>query len=183
LQRAPTIAHVLSAAERRGAMHDQKHDPMKGPGIVLRRAAPDDAPMVSGVFLASFKATYDFPLAHTDEEVRGWIRDDLIPAKETWVAVDGAGAVIGMMALDGDDLAQLYIAPGWTGQGIGSRFVELAKRLRPAGLWLFTFQVNRGARRFYERHGFEVVDENDGSRNEEHQPDVRYEWRPGARRD
>ena len=68
-------------------MHDQKHDPMKGPGIVLRRAAPDDAPMVSGVFLASFKATYDFPLAHTDEEVRGWIRDDLIPAKETWVAV------------------------------------------------------------------------------------------------
>jgi len=163
-------------------MHDQKQSRMRGPGIVLRRAAPDDAPMVSGMFLASFKATYDFPLAHTDEEVRGWIRDDLIPAKETWVAVDGVGAVIGVMALDGDDLAQLYIAPGWTGRGIGSRFVELAKRLRPTGLSLFTFQVNQGARRFYERHGFIVVDENDGARNEERQPDVRYEWCPEARR-
>jgi GNAT superfamily N-acetyltransferase len=163
-------------------MRDESQPGTRGPGVVLRRAVPDDAPMVSGVFLASFKATYDFPLAHTDEEVRGWIRDNLIPAKETWVAVDRGGAVIGVMALDGDDLAQLYIAPGWTGQGIGSRFMELAKRLRPTGLWLFTFQVNRGARRFYERHGFIVVDENDGSRNEERQPDVRYEWRPEAPR-
>ena len=161
-------------------MHDQKQPPMRGPGIVLQRAARDDAPMVSGVFLASFKATYEFPLAHTDDEVRGWIRDDLIPATEAWVAVNSASVIVGVMALDGDDLAQLYIAPGWTGRGIGSRFVELAKRLRPAGLSLYTFQVNRGARRFYERHGFIVVDENDGSRNEEHQPDVRYEWRPEA---
>ena len=62
--------------------------------------------------------------------------------------------------------------------GLGSRFVRLAKTRRPHGLDLYTFQVNAGARRFYERHGFRVVDLDDGARNEEHQPDVRYRWRP-----
>jgi ribosomal protein S18 acetylase RimI-like enzyme len=136
----------------------------------------EDAGSVADVYLRSFKGRYSFPLAHTDDQVRDWIRDVVIPTRETWVAVAATGLVVGMMVLEGAELDQLYIAPGWTGRGIGSRFVELAKRLRPAGLSLYTFGVNQGARRFYERHGFELVDENDGSRNEEHQPDVRYAW-------
>ena len=75
-------------------------------------------------------------------------------------------------------LDQLYLAPEWTGRGIGSRLVELAKQRRPAGLDLFTFQVNDGARRFYERHGFTAIWFGDGSENEEGQPDLRYAWRP-----
>jgi GNAT superfamily N-acetyltransferase len=144
----------------------------------LRRATRGDAEAVAAVYLRSFRAAYRFPLAHTDEEVRAWIGRVVIPERETWVAVD-RGVVVGMMVLDGAELDQLYLLPGWTGRGIGSRFVELAKGLRPQGMGLYTFQVNVGARRFYERHGFVLVDENDGSRNEERQPDVRYAW-PGA---
>jgi len=146
--------------------------------IDVRRAASDDAAAVAEVYLASFTATYRFALAHTDDQLRRWIRDVLIPIKETWVAVEAAGEVVGMMALDGDELDQLYVAPGWTARGIGTRLVELAKRRRPSGLSLYTFQVNERARRFYENRGFVLIDENDGSRNEEHQPDVRYSWRP-----
>jgi len=133
---------------------------------------------VADVYLRSFKGTYSFPLAHTDEQVRDWIRDIIVPTRETWVAIAATGLVVGMMVLEGAELDQLYIAPSWTGRRIGSHLVELAKRLRPTGLSLYTFQVNQRARRFYERHGFEFVDENDGARNEEHQPDVRYAW-PG----
>jgi GNAT superfamily N-acetyltransferase len=118
-------------------------------------------------------------LAHTDDEVRDWIRDVVIPARETWAAVVAGKSVVGMMVLDGAELDQLYVAPGWTGRGIGSRFLDLAKRLRPGGLALYTFQVNQEARRFYERHGFVLIDESHGSGNEERQPDVRYAW-PGA---
>lgn len=143
--------------------------------IELRRATVADAPAVADVFLASFQGTYDFPLAHTDDEVRGWIRDRLVPTQETWVAIDGR-AVVGMMAITPGHLEQLYVAPTRLGEGIGRRLVDLAKERSPGGLDLWTFQVNDRARRFYERNGFVAVEFTDGD-NQERQPDVRYAWR------
>lgn len=96
---------------------------------------------------------------------------------EAWVAEAGGG-IVGMMALGADELDELYLRPDWRGRGLGDRFVALAKERRPDGLSLYAFQVNGPACRFYERHGFAVVDRNDGSRNEEREPDVRYAWRP-----
>lgn len=144
--------------------------------IELRRATGADAPAVADVFLDSFHETYAFPLAHTDDEVRGWIRDRLIPTQETWVAMDGE-QVVGMMAITPGHLEQLYVAPDRLGEGIGRRFVALAKERSPTGLSLWTFQVNDRARRFYERNGFVAVEFTDDS-NQERQPDVRYEWSP-----
>ena len=59
------------------------------------------------------------------------------------------------------------VAPEWTGNGLGSRLIEVAKRRRPGGLQLWTFQSNLGAQRFYERHGFSDAERTDGSGNEE----------------
>jgi 6-phosphogluconolactonase len=146
--------------------------------IALRRAEAADADQVGDVWLAAFAATYDFPHSHTDMEVRAWLRDQVVGRQETWVAVDPDGTVAGFMALDDHMLDQLYLRPGRTGQGLGSRLVALAKTRRADGLDLYTFQVNTGARRFYERHDFRPVDFSDGAHNEERQPDVRYRWRP-----
>jgi len=55
-----------------------------------------------------------------------------------------------------------------------------AREERPAGLQLWTFQVNDEARRFYGREGFVEVEHTDGAGNEEGEPDVRLEWRPPA---
>ena len=52
-------------------------------------------------------------------------------------------------------------------------------RIRPAGLKLWTFQSNRGARRFYESHGFTAGVSTTGD-NEENAPDICYEWRPAT---
>jgi ribosomal protein S18 acetylase RimI-like enzyme len=145
--------------------------------IELRRATTTDAAEIAELFLASFKATYEFPLAHTDAQVQVWIAEVLLPTDEVWVASSAEGSIVGMMALSDEMLDELYLAPAWTGRGIGSQLVELAKRRRPAGLDLFTFQVNANARAFYERRGFVEVWLGDGSANEEGQPDVRYEWR------
>jgi GNAT superfamily N-acetyltransferase len=151
-------------------------------GSKLRRARPDDAESIADVYLASRRATYDFPLAHSEQQVRRWIADVLLPTEEVWVAV-GPGPerpIVAMMALTSNMLDQLYVTPGWTGRGIGGRLIDLAKSRRPGGLDLYTFQVNRGARRFYEHHGFVEVGRGDGSGNEEGQPDVRYAWRPSS---
>ncbi len=145
--------------------------------ITIRRAVLADAPAVADVYLAAFKATYDFPLAHTDEECRGWLAEEVVPRMETWVAETG-GRVVAMMVLDEAGIGHLYVDPPWHRHGIGSRLMELAKQRRQRGLELYTFQVNERARRFYERHGFVVAMLGDGSGNEEGQPDVLYRWRP-----
>lgn len=146
----------------------------------IRRATADDAASVAALWLASFRATYTFPIVHTDDQVERWIRDVVIARQETWVAAARGEAPVGLLSLDGEMLDQLYVRPGWTGQGIGSELVRFAKERRPDGLALYTFQVNSGARRFYERHRFVAVSFGDGSANDEGQPDVRYEWRPTA---
>jgi GNAT superfamily N-acetyltransferase len=114
------------------------------------------------------------PPVHTDEEVHDFFATVVVPTRETWLIEDG-GAVVALLVIDDGWIDQLYVDPDHTGRGLGSRLVELAKERCPDRLDLWTFQSNRGARRFYERHGFSEVARTDGD-NEEHSPDVRYRW-------
>ena len=146
--------------------------------ITIRRAEPRDAGGMGDVWLTSWRATFDFEPSHPDDDVRRWLATELVPNHEAWVAVEGDGTVVGLMALSDDMIEQLYVTPAWIGRGLGRRFVTLAKERRPAGLDLYCFAANSRARRFYERSGFEPIAFGDGSGNQERQPDVRYAWRP-----
>lgn len=101
---------------------------------------------------------------------------------EVWVAATAAAAVggatvVAVLVLDGAELDQLYVDPALAGRGIGSQLVEHAKRRRPDGLTLRTFQANDRARAFYRRHGF-VEGATTDDDNEEQAPDVRLTWDP-----
>ncbi|MEO8570232.1 MAG: GNAT family N-acetyltransferase [Chloroflexota bacterium] len=146
--------------------------------IVIRRADGGDGAAIGEVWLASWRATFDFPPAHPDDDVRTWLATEMLETRETWVAADPDGRVVALMALSPSMIDQLYVAPDRLGSGIGSRLVELAKLRRPAGLDLHCFAVNGRARAFYEGRGFRAVATGDGSHNEEGQPDIRYAWRP-----
>ncbi|MEU6458190.1 GNAT family N-acetyltransferase [Streptomyces sp. NPDC047065] len=147
--------------------------------VVLRRAWAADARAAADVWLRSFAAALPTVVRpRTDDEVRAYFRHVVVERHEAWVAEETGGAVAGVMVLEGEELSQLYLAPERRGSGLGDRFVALAKERRPAGLELWTFQVNAPAHRFYERHGFTAVERTDGARNEEREPDVRYVWRP-----
>ncbi|MFB7515195.1 GNAT family N-acetyltransferase [Streptomyces sp. NPDC056144] len=146
----------------------------------IRRAEEADAPAAAEVWLRSYTAALpDVRRAHTDDEVRSWIRHVVVPHQEAWVAT-ADGEVVALLVLDGEELDQLYVDPPWRGRGVGDRLVDLAKRRSPDGLTLWTFQVNGPAARFYERHGFVAAERTDGARNEEREPDVRYTWNPTA---
>lgn len=148
--------------------------------LVIRHANVGDGPDIGDVWLTSWRATFDFPLGHPDDDVRRWLVTELVPNHETWVAADPdeRGRVVALMALSDTKVEQLYVAPGWIGRGLGRRLLDLAKSRRPGGLDLYCFQVNTVARRFYEGHGFVPIAFGDGSGNEERQPDVLYRWRP-----
>jgi ribosomal protein S18 acetylase RimI-like enzyme len=150
--------------------------------VVVRRATLADADEVGDVFLTAFRtAMPTIRLAHPDDEVRVYLRDVCIAHRETWLAeatADGRPMAVAFMTLGDASIDQLYVRPGWQGRGIGSRLLTLAQERRPAGFELYAFQVNAPACRFYEARGLVEVDRNEGSRNEEGEPDVRYRWTP-----
>ncbi|MDY7106678.1 MAG: GNAT family N-acetyltransferase [Actinomycetota bacterium] len=150
------------------------------PAIRTRRASADDAGPVADVYLRSRHASVPAipPLVHDDPDVRRHFREVVLVDHETHVAETPDGAVIALLVLDADWLDHLYVDPAWTGRGVGTALVDLAKRRRPGGLQLWAFEANVDAHRFYERHGFVVAERTDGSGNEERTPDRRYVW-PG----
>lgn len=148
------------------------------PAVTIRPWRESDGPGAGDVWLSAWRATFDFPPKHPDEDVRKWIATELPAKREVWIAAEPDGRVVGMMALSDDMIDQLYVAPDRIGTGIGSRMIATAKARRPDGLDLYCFQVNTRARTFYEHHGFVIVDMGDGSGNAEGQPDIRYAWRP-----
>ena len=146
--------------------------------FTIRRAGSGDGAALGDVWLASWRATFDFPPSHPDDDVRRWIATELLSSRETWVATDPDGRVVAMMALSDTMIDQLYVVPDRIGMGIGRRLIDLAKDRRPDGIDLYCFVANGRARRFYEDHGFVEVARGDGSGNSEGQPDIRYAWRP-----
>jgi GNAT superfamily N-acetyltransferase len=142
----------------------------------LRRALPSDAATIAALHLAARRDAMPYlPELRSDEEVRIWTRETLLPKAEVWIA-EIAGLPVGYLALVDDILDHLYVAPEHQRQGVGGRLLAKAKALRPAGLRLYAFQRNRRARAFYEARGFAPIHFSDGAGNEERQPDVLYEW-------
>lgn len=148
--------------------------------VTVRRAVVADSPAVTEVLCESRRQYLPYaPMAHTEDEVHEWLSEVLLPDGEVYVAESGHQAVA-MLAISTKEkvgwIDHLYVRPHWTGQGIGVMLLNVAHaRLKPP-FRLYTFQANSGARRFYERHGYQAVSFTDGHDNEEQCPDVLYEW-------
>jgi putative acetyltransferase len=110
---------------------------------------------------------------HTPAEDRWFFRERVFADCEVWGAIEGK--LIGFIAFRKGWVDQLYVAPGWQRRGVGQALLRIAMA-GSSGLQLWTFQRNTAARRFYERLGFVAVEQTDGNRNEEHEPDMRYRW-------
>jgi GNAT superfamily N-acetyltransferase len=148
--------------------------------FLIRPAEARDADAIAAVHRTSMREALPYlPDLHTAEEDRAWVANVVLPHQEVWVAEAG-GRVVGVAALDGDMLAQLYILPCEQGRGIGSALLAKAIARRPNGMRLYAFQRNTRARGFYERRGFVAVEFGDGSGNEEGEPDVLYQWTPAS---
>ncbi len=146
-------------------------------GLIIRRAVPGDAATVADVYLRSREGAGDAipPGVHPPDDVRRFVAEVVVPERETWLAVDAAGAAVGVLVLAGDDLDWLWVLPEAQGRGVGSALLAHARQQRPGGLALWVFASNTPARAFYEHHGWRAVGHTDGD-NEERAPDVRYAW-------
>jgi putative acetyltransferase len=143
--------------------------------FAIRRLERPDMDAAAAVHRVSFDARLPWLAGlHTPEEDRGFFGGPVFDECAVWGAWDGA-RLAGFIAFKPGWVEQLYVLPADQGKGIGARLLELAKAGN-AELLLWTFQRNEAARRFYQKHGFEAIEETDGSGNQEREPDVLYRW-------
>jgi ribosomal protein S18 acetylase RimI-like enzyme len=145
----------------------------------VRPATEADAEEIAAVHQESRAATMPYlpPQKRAHDDVVRWVREVVLEECQVWVAARG-DRVLGYAALDGDMLDHLYLRSDARRQGIGTLLLAEVRTHSPRGLRLHVFQQNTGARAFYERHGFTVLDTNDGSRNMENLPDMTLRWAP-----
>jgi len=100
-----------------------------------------------------------------------------IPKDAMHVATMG-NRIVAFVLFNGNEIADLFVAPARQCQGIGKQLLDFAKAKHAGGLWLTTLAQNTKARRFYEREGLTLRQTRVGRR-----PGYRicwYDWRPGT---
>lgn len=154
--------------------------------FILRPATSADSARIAEVYLRSFHELIPtVALAHSDDQVRAWIRDRVVPSGQVTVAERDA-QLVAMISIEAGAehswIHHLYVHPEHVGKGVGAALLKTALATLPPPIRLYTFQSNQRARVFYERRGFTPIAYGDGTNNEEHSPDILLEWTGGPRR-
>ena len=141
----------------------------------LRHATDEDADAIAELFFASYRLLTFLPMLHSIEGYRRFVAGVLLKECVVTVIEDDTG-IISFLALQGEEIRQLYTRPDRIGRGAGTELIEAVKSSGVAVLELWCFQANTRARLFYEARGFRPIRFTDGADNEERVPDVRYRW-------
>jgi GNAT superfamily N-acetyltransferase len=142
---------------------------------MLRQLKLDDMDAAARVVRTAFdQALPSLAGLHTPEEDQWFFRERVFETCEVWGAFDGA-AMRGIIAFREGWIDQLYVLPEAQRRGVGKDLLQVAQNAFNR-LQLWTFQRNAPARRFYEARGFALIQQTDGARNEEKEPDALYLW-------
>lgn len=152
-------------------MHYRAGDVRNG---FMRRATPEDAGAIARLHRMVVRHCLPFlPELHSAEEDLTFFREHFLPENEVWLwDLTGIVAYCGFRP---GWIAHLYVDPADHGKGIGSALMGKAKEGQ-SSVRLWVFQRNLPAIAFYQRHGFQLIEQTDGAGNQEREPDALYEW-------
>ncbi|MDH1010951.1 N-acetyltransferase [Pseudomonas nicosulfuronedens] len=139
---------------------------------MIRDFRDDDMERVLDIWLRASQQAHAFIDADFWRQRLQDMRDVYLPAAASRV-VESDGCISGFYSLHDGALAALFVAPECQGRGLGSHLLSDAKIHLPM-LELAVYSANAGAVAFYQRHGFEVLEE----REDEHtgHPEKRMGW-------
>ncbi|HEX9838179.1 MAG TPA: GNAT family N-acetyltransferase [Anaerolineales bacterium] len=144
----------------------------------IREYRPDDFDALTILWRISREKSlpeFQREKGHFFYEDQNYFQNHILKNNQVWVVESGQQRVA-FMAINKDFIDQLYIRPDYQRRGIGRALLDFARRLSPDHLWLYTLQINVGARAFYEKNRF-VAEKFGISPPPENEPDVEYHWR------
>ena len=131
---------------------------------MIRPAEKADASRIAEILIFSKRVNYR-EIFHNDMVSFGEMQvyplaKDYIdhPDKLNGIWVYDEAFVKGMIHIEGNQIAELYVDPFFEGQGIGSALIEFAIEQKDCDrLWVL--EKNTKAIRFYQKHGFSFTSE------------------------
>lgn len=144
--------------------------------LVISEYSSEHAQELVRLWRASFEHGVGVSDPHSLEAQLAYLREQVVPKHRVQLAWQ-KGKLVGFLAANHESIAHLYVKVGHHRQGIGAHLLTLAKRESAGSLWLYTFQKNTVARRFYEAHGFRAVEF--GFEPMWQLADVKYRWLRG----
>ena len=177
LLQAPGNAAATAAPNSRECVFPRLAPPMHPPVELTSYRAAFRERLVD-LWRASFARGVGAPVPHPRDEHLRYFDEHVLAETSVHLALRD-GELAGFVAFTPDAVMQLYVHVDHLGQGIGTQLLDRAKAQSGGRLWLYTFVTNANAQRFYERHGFDVVER--GFEPAMQLGDLRYEWRRAGR--
>lgn len=146
--------------------------------IEIKRAAPQDAIIISRIYAATWKEAYigmvpqeyldQLPETHWVDSFHEWIRLDRFRADILYQDALPIGAVAygrtpEKMSAGWGEIQSLYVLPAYQKMGFGKILIEYAmqelKKLEYKHCYVWVLDENQNARDFYHHLGFKMTEE------------------------
>ncbi|QDU92571.1 GNAT family N-acetyltransferase [Lignipirellula cremea] len=124
---------------------------------MIRQYQETDLEDLLAAWAAASELAHPFLSPEFQAQERKNIPQLYLPNAETWVT-EKDGQVIGFIALIGNEVGAIFVHPRYHGQGFGRGLMDKAKELR-GELEVEVFTANTLGRAFYQRYGFQLVEE------------------------
>jgi ribosomal protein S18 acetylase RimI-like enzyme len=126
--------------------------------LTFRALSAADVPEISLVHHRACLVAYRFmDWSYPLEQVAAWYAGKFDEWTWTRAALE-TEAIAGFIAMKDRHIDQLFVDPSSQRRGIGSALLSQALQSVPGRITLDVFEENRGARAFYEKHGFRPRD-------------------------
>ncbi len=125
----------------------------------IRPATPADIPDLARIAAASYREAFLSILGEEGLALRdAAFFEQRFPDEIPWLHIgeDGTGRMLGFHQVKDGLLIMLFLEPALTGRKLGEQL--LADAESKGAVRLECFRDNHGARRFYERHGWQTTD-------------------------
>ncbi|MEQ9144436.1 MAG: GNAT family N-acetyltransferase [Parvibaculaceae bacterium] len=131
-------------------------------GVTIRMAAAADVPQLAQVWHDSWQAGHAHldPVAAEHRDLP-YFQARIGSGLDRMIVAVERGKIVGFSGWEGDGIGQVFVAPSHIGKGIAPRLLATVEAILKAEghrtIWLHCREGNERARRFYEKHGWQVV--------------------------
>ena len=125
---------------------------------MIRKSTKNDIDKLLKIWLDGSLQAHGFVAADYWKNMVPTVKKYYLPNTDTFVFEDKRQLKGFVSIIDDKYIGALFIAPEYQNKKIGSKLVDHAKRLYPE-LSLKVFTKNNKALKFYQKHGFKIISE------------------------